>query len=152
MTLLFIFYRLFNEDFQPIFATSFLITEFELIEMGLNIYLTNSFWCFFIGVFFWVDQGQPGSTHLTRDPITWPGRWLGRVSKLWSQQTRHSKLHTTCKKVWIWLMKHLSFTVSAYSFLYVNCSPNISSNIRFREGVNLEISCFIVKEHYCKVF
>jgi len=24
-----------------------------------------------------------GSTYLTRDPITWPGRWSGRVSKLW---------------------------------------------------------------------
>jgi hypothetical protein len=31
--------------------------------------------CFFLG---W-----PGSTHLTRDPITWPGQWPGRVSKLW---------------------------------------------------------------------
>jgi hypothetical protein len=32
--------------------------------------------------FFWVGPGQPGSTHLTRDPITWPGRWPGWVSKL----------------------------------------------------------------------
>ena len=143
--------KIFNR-FLPLHSLLLNLNWLNWHIMGLNIYLTNSFWCFFIGVFFWVDQGQPGSTHLTRDPITWPGRWLGRVSKLWSQQTRHSKLHTTCKKVWIWLMKHLSFTVSAYSFLYVNCSPNISSNIRFREGVNLEISCFIVKEHYCKVF
>jgi len=33
--------------------------------------------------FFWVDPGQTGSTHLTRDPITGPGRWPGRVLKLW---------------------------------------------------------------------
>jgi hypothetical protein len=36
----------------------------------------------YVSVFFWVDPGQPGSTHLTRDPITWPGRWPGWVSKL----------------------------------------------------------------------
>jgi len=27
--------------------------------------------------------GQPGSIHLTRDPITWPGWWPDQVSKLW---------------------------------------------------------------------
>ena len=32
--------------------------------------------------FFWVDPGQTGSTHLTRDPIIGPGRWPGRVLKL----------------------------------------------------------------------
>ena len=32
--------------------------------------------------FFFVDPGQPGSTHLTHDPITWPSRWPDRVSKL----------------------------------------------------------------------
>jgi hypothetical protein len=36
----------------------------------------------YVSVFFWVDPGQPGSTHLTRDPITWPDRWPGWVSKL----------------------------------------------------------------------
>jgi hypothetical protein len=34
----------------------------------------------YVFVFF---LGWPGSTHLTRDPITWPGRWPSRVSKLW---------------------------------------------------------------------
>jgi len=29
--------------------------------------------------FFWVDLGQPGSTHLTCDPIIIPGRLPGRV-------------------------------------------------------------------------
>jgi hypothetical protein len=33
-----------------------------------------------LNVFFF---GQPGSTHMTRDPITWPDRWPDRVSKLW---------------------------------------------------------------------
>jgi len=27
--------------------------------------------------------GWPGSTHLTHDPVTRPGRWPGRVLKLW---------------------------------------------------------------------
>jgi hypothetical protein len=42
-----------------------------------------------LNVFF---LGWPGSTHLTRDPITWPGQWPGWVSKLWVIQL-HDLVH-----------------------------------------------------------
>jgi hypothetical protein len=62
VALLFIFYRWFNEDSQPNFATSFLITEFELIELahhGTEYLLNKLFLIFFIDVFFWIDSSQP---------------------------------------------------------------------------------------------
>ena len=40
---------------------------------------------------FWVDPGQPGSTHLTRDPIIIPGQSPGWVLKLWLGEVMRTK-------------------------------------------------------------
>ena len=125
--------KIFNR-FLPLHSLLLNLNWLNWHIMGLNIYLTNSFWCFFIGVFFWVDQGQPGSTHLTRNPITWPGQWPGRVSKLWSKRLVNKKKAAYCawshsqSRAKRWKMKSRKMLLLGNSTM-IHCSLNSVSCI-----------------------